>query len=401
MDTVKSLLSEMSNLSGPRRKFLQILFATMMYLPGKVNYRNLSRYSGLSEMSYLRHFRTSFDFATFNQRLIERAMASDHQRIAVLDCSFIPKSGKKTYGLDRFFNGKAARVEKGLEVSQLAIVDIDASFGFSLSTAQTGPSGEIGAQEENRIDGYVKHLGDHKARLKEMGITCIATDGYYTKKRFIDGAVTAGFHLVGKLRQDANLRYLYTGPRKGGRGAPRRYDGKVCYDDFSRWEKVAAWDKITLYSLIVNAPQFKRNLHVVCLLDQTDPEKPRHTLFFSTDLTLAAMTLYTFYKARFQIEFLFRDAKQFTGLADCQARDQQALTFHFNASFTTLNLLRLQDRMRHRNLDQNPCSIASWKARLYHEHLLDRFIYYLDLNPEWIKNHPGYLQLTNYGSIAA
>ena len=36
-------------------------------------------------------------------------------------------------------------------------------------------------------------------------------------------------------------------------------------------------------------------------------------------------------------QFVFREAKQFTGLADCQARDAQKLAFHFNVSLTALN----------------------------------------------------------------
>jgi hypothetical protein len=47
-----------------------------------------------------------------------------------------------------------------------------------------------------------------------------------------------------------------------------------------------------------------------------------------------------FYKARFQIEFIFRDAKQFTGLLDCQSCDADKLDFHFNASLTALNLAK-------------------------------------------------------------
>ena len=65
-----------------------------------------------------------------------------------------------------------------------------------------------------------------------------------------------------------------------------------------------------------------------------DTQRNRHAVLFSTDVDLDALTLYRYYKARFQIEFLFRDAKQFTGLTDCQARSQAKLDFHFNASLT-------------------------------------------------------------------
>jgi Transposase DDE domain len=83
---------------------------------------------------------------------------------------------------------------------------------------------------------------------------------------------------------------------------------------------------------------------VLLLLWDKEPAKPRYVLLFSTDVELAGEDIYRFYKAPFQIEFLFRDAKQWTGLCDCQARDQQALHFHFNASLSAVNLSKLEAR---------------------------------------------------------
>jgi hypothetical protein len=60
-----------------------------------------------------------------------------------------------------------------------------------------------------------------------------------------------------------------------------------------------------------------------------------------------AQDIYQLYRLRFQIEFIFRDAKQFTGLSDCQARDAKKLDFHFNASFTALNLAKLDAHRQH------------------------------------------------------
>ena len=72
--------------------------------------------------------------------------------------------------------------------------------------------------------------------------------------------------------------------------------------------------------------------------------KVGHALLFSTDLSLDAKQVVAYYKARFQIEFLFRDGKQHTGLMDCQARCKEAIHSHINASLTALNLLKLEDR---------------------------------------------------------
>lgn len=402
METVHRILSQMSNISKPQKKFLVILFSTIMVLRGRMNFRNLSRYSDLSEISFLRNFRKAFDFQELNHRLIEETIPSHHQKIGALDCSYIPKSGKKSYGIDQFWSGQASRAKKGQEISLLAIVDLDYHTAYSLSVTQTPAASEIGKGEENRIDVYLKQLRDSQSYLQQQGIKHIATDGFYSKKRFMDGTTHLGFHLIGKLRDDANLRYLYTGPQKGGRGAPKRYGGKVKFDDLSRWEFVTELQpQVSLYTTILNSPRFKRDLKIVYLLDNRNPQKQRYAVFFSTDLQLSPLDIFNGYKSRFQIEFIFRDAKQFTGLTDCQARTKDALRFHFNTSLSVLNLLRKRDRELAQDPNSNVCSIASWKARYFNEHLLDRFISHLELDPILIKNHPRYEELRNYGAIAS
>jgi hypothetical protein len=68
----------------------------------------------------------------------------------------------------------------------------------------------------------------------------------------------------------------------------------------------------------------KRRLRIVVLLNRKDPAKPRFIVLGSTDPELNGRKLIDLYAARFQIEFLFRDSKQFTGLLDCQARAASA-----------------------------------------------------------------------------
>ena len=74
----------------------------------------------------------------------------------------------------------------------------------------------------------------------------------------------------------------------------------------------------------------KRNLQVVVVINT---EQNRYALLFSTDIDLEPLKLYRYYKGRFQIEFVFRDAKQFTGLNDCQARSKAKLDFSFQCEF--------------------------------------------------------------------
>ena len=138
---------------------------------------------------------------------------------------------------------------------------------------------------------------------------------------------------------------------------------------------------------------------MVCLLDWRDPQHQKHCFLFSTDLTQEPWQVIRFYKARFQIEFIFRDAKQFTGFSDCQAREQAALHFHFNSSLSALNVLRMEHGS-HQNAS-NVISIASYKARYFNEHFIHRIFSNLELDLSLIKSHPRYEELRNYGAIAA
>ena len=81
----------------------------MLLVCGKVNFTNMSRHSKLSEKTDRRYYSQAFNFMALNAELIEAAISGSTSLIGSMDCSFIPKSGKATYGLDWFYNGSASR----------------------------------------------------------------------------------------------------------------------------------------------------------------------------------------------------------------------------------------------------------------------------------------------------
>ncbi len=137
------------------------------------------------------------------------------------------------------------------------------------------------------------------------------------------------------------------------------------------------------------------------ILKKSNSNSRSYAVLFSTDLELDAYSIYLYYKARFQIEFLFRDSKKFTGLADCQARDLTKLDFHFNSSLTALNLAKWHAVQQHDSDNDFVFSMASYKRRALNHHLLELFIDQLGLEPTFIKSHPNYYNLYEYGTIAA
>jgi hypothetical protein len=542
MTVVAQILDRMSGIAKPQRKFLLTLFATMLITRGRHNFLSLSRHSSLDEKTYRRQFQKEFSFLCFNQLSIDRIVPTQNTKLFAQDTTFSRKCGKQTYGLDHFWNGTTSRAEKGLEVSLISIVDVEANQGFALSAEQTPPQPEKKRREETstRIDFYLAQLqrtapyfpatveygvvdgfyakekfvsgvcalnyhlisrlradarllylyeGAQKKRGRrrkydgrvtfndlsrfekieaspahitlytlvvwsvslrrrvrvvivvnnkepdkpryavlfstdtQLAATDIfhfylaqlqrtapyfpatveygVVDGFYAKEKFVSGVCALNYHLISRLRADARLLYLYEGAQKK-RGRRRKYDGRVTFNDLSRFEKIEASPAhITLYTLVVWSVSLRRRVRVVIVVNNKEPDKPRYAVLFSTDTQLAATDIFRFYKARFQIEFIFRDAKQFAGFSDCQARDKEALHFHFNTSVATVNLARIMAQEEEKAEEKFVFSMASIKQRAFNEHLLNLIISKLALDQSAVKNHPQFEYLRNYAAIAA
>jgi hypothetical protein len=178
--------------------------------------------------------------------------------------------------------------------------------------------------------------------------------------------------------------FLYTGPHPKRRGARRKYAGKVNFQALSRFEALATREDephLHLYTAVVWHKTLQRRLRLVVLLNRKDPAKPRFIVLGSTDPELNGHKLIALYAARFQIEFLCRDSKQFTGLLDCQARAAAALDFHCNASLATLKLVRAEDLGKQQGQEPHVFSMASWKQGQGNERLLDVCMENLALDP--------------------
>jgi len=82
---------------------------------------------------------------------------------------------------------------------------------------------------------------------------------------------------------------------------------------------------------------------------------------------------------RFKIEFIFRDAKQFTGLTHCQARDEDKLDFHFNMSLAALNLYQYEATIAQSN--ESTFSMNSIIRKAYNTKFLKLFFSKLSSEP--------------------
>jgi hypothetical protein len=305
-----------------QRDFLVELFNSLFSRQGRFNFENLARYSKYNELTHRRQFSKYLDWLKLNLGLIDFSQSTF---IGVIDCSFISKSGEKTFGLDNFWSGVAQVAKRGLELSVLGCINVCSGRAYFLDATQTpaGLSKKDGG-DYSRTDFYLEQVLDCLKYLPS--VVYYVADGLYAKAKIVNGLSGAGKHLTTRLRTDANLKYINTSPRQ--KGASRKNDGKVTFTDLSKWELVGQDEKnphLTVYNQKLVAVNFNRMLNVVLLLDS---RTNKYVLLGCTDTNLDTRLIVKYYQLRFQIEFLFRDAKQFTGLNDCQARCGHKLDFH-------------------------------------------------------------------------
>jgi Transposase DDE domain len=396
--TIISRVLRLMGVRRPQEHFLIELLMSWLTVQGRFNFTNVCRYCRYNERTLRRWFSRCFNWAEFNSRLIQMLAGSDHEMIAAMDASFVCKSGKKTEGIDWYWHGTASRAEKGLEASVISLVDMDVNSAYALSAKQTNPTGTPASKTGSgltRIDQGVDHLQETHPFFPAK-VKYLAVDGNYAGKKFVDGACDLGLEVIGHLRNDADANYLYQGEQKG-RGRRRKYDGKVDWHnlDKSRWQEEGEIRKgIQVRTAVVYHKSLKRKIKITMLYQTKD--ESRYALLFSTDLDLSGQDIVRYYRARFQIEFLFRDAKQSMGFNHCQARDSKKTQFHWNIVMAALNLAKLQ-AAKHQ---PKRFSLATYKQQCSNQHLIKMFSDKLGIDWSYIKSHPAFPALCNYGAIA-
>jgi len=139
--------------------FLHEIFELVFSIQGRLTFENLARYSHLNERTFRRNYKKFFDWLDFNWQLIQLYAQIDQAVIiAAIDCSYIPKASKTTYGLDKFFSSIAGRAKKGLEIFQLCLINTQDEKAWSLDVSQT-PAGLSTKQSDpdapTRVDHYM------------------------------------------------------------------------------------------------------------------------------------------------------------------------------------------------------------------------------------------------------
>src|SRR5215471_4900822 len=303
----------------------------------------------------------------------------------------VTKAGQHTHGLDRFFASLSGKPVPGLAFFTLSLVSVQKRRSFPMrieqvvrSDTEKAASKAKAAAKKRKLSAAKRRPGrpkgsknTHKAaatltpelvRITAMltallqllatvlSVTYRVLDGHFGNHNTLQMARQCGLHLISKLRCDAALYFPYTGPY-AGRGPRRKYGHKVDYDhlpvQYLKETTVEGLIETRLYQMSLLHKEFVQPLNVVIIAKTNLRTQARaHVVLFSSDLTLAYAPLVDYYGLRFQIEFNFRDAKQYWGLEDFMHVTPTGVT---NAA--NLSLFRVDVAYRLR-ADRHPCATA-------------------------------------------
>lgn len=398
---IKAIIEKMPQENKSRDEFICRIFILFIGMRGRYNFLNMGRQGEYTEQTYRNNFEKEFDFLKFNELLI-RSSCSDH-RINAFDPSYLRKAGKCTPFLGKFWSGCARAALWGLEIGVFASVDIENNTAMSLDAVSTPSPKDLSAKGESLVDHYARIVVQRATVLEGLS-KYLSVDAYFAKEKFVKPICKeTKIKLICKLRNDADLMYLYTG-KYSGRGAPRKFAGKMkvkeidterlplCYED----------EDVALYSGEVYSKCLKMKIKIAYAKWKNNKKpKDRFSIFFTTDLSLDGFLIYKYYKARYQIEFLFRDSKGFCGLEECQARGGNKLNFHFNTSLTSVSIAKAAYYLSMPKDQRNTFSMSDIKTEHINKLMLDRFIEDFDIDPNIEKNIRAIEKWLNWGKIAA
>jgi putative transposase len=186
------------------------------------------------------------------------------------------------------------------------------------------------------IDELVKLIANF------IPLTYLVLDGHFGNNNALQMARQVNLHIISKLRHDSALYIPYQNPDPNRRSR-RKYGDKLDYcnipDAYLCKSTIDEDIKTDIYQATLLHKEFAQALNVVILVKTNLKTNTRsHVILFSSDLELSFEKIIDYYKLRFQIEFNFRDAKQFWGLEDFMNLSQTAVTNAADLAFFLVNL---------------------------------------------------------------
>ena len=356
----------------------QVIFG-MLVASGRITMLGLSRWTekGGSYRTIQRFYHSVLSWKAIQWLFFrKRFLKTEDEYIIAGDEVVVSKAGKKTYGLDRFFSGIQQQVIAGLSFFTFSLVNVREEQSYPMQTTQMVRSAEEKAASKAKAEAKkVKKTGEPKKRGRPKGsknkdkqevvlnpellriqkalqslletvgtaipLNYVALDGHFGNYPSAFMVRQENLHLISKLRSDAALYPAFEGEHRGP-GPKPKYGAKIdvhkMAPDYLKETSVEDNLRTDIYQGQFYNKEFAFALNVVIILKTNlETRAQAHVILFSTDLEQAYDKIIKFYSLRFQIEFNFRDAKQYWGLEDFMNVKETAVTNAANLSFFMVN----------------------------------------------------------------
>jgi putative transposase len=386
MDAILPLLCCLSGtLTMTMIRQLSRIALAMLAMTGRVTMLGLARWTGTggSYRTIQRFFHTPLPWAAILWVFVRTQMLTPGDDVLLVgDECVVTKAGTKTFGVDRFFSSIFGKPVPGVSLFALALVSRSQRQAFpvqveqvlrepavvppaTLPAAKRKPGRPKGSSTQTKADAPLnaEHtristmIAGLLARIRPyFTVTYLVLDGHFGNHNAVLMARRLGLLLISKLRSDSALFYPYDGPYAGH--GPRRIYGEridptAIPERFLKQTTVEDELETRIYQVEARHETFDQLLNVVVIVKRHQTTgKQAHVSLFSSDRTLAWDVLRDNYQLRFQIEFTFRDAKQYWGLEDFMVVTETAVTNAMNLAFFMVNLSRRLVRDR-RAIDPN------------------------------------------------
>ena len=421
------------------RQMSHVIFG-MLVASGRITMLGLSRWTekGGSYHTIQRFYHNVLPWKAIHWLLFRMKLLNpEEEHIIVGDEVVVNKAGKETYGLDRFFSGIQQRVIPGLSFFTFSLVNVREEHSYPLQITQVVKSAEEKAASkakaeakkakktaEKRKPGRPKGsknkvkqeivLNPELLRIQSASKSLLETIGTILSLKYVVldghfGNYPSAFmvretklHLISKMRSDAALYPDFDG-EYAGVGRPAKYGMKldVHHLDDDKYLKATSTDgtvRTQIYQGKFYNKEFAFALNVVIILKTTLlTQAQAHVILFSTDLEQDYEKIIRFYSLRFQIEFNFRDAKQYWGLEDFMNIKETAVTNAANLSLFMVNFSHaLLQPFRKHNPDY---SVLDLKSHYHGYRYASETIKMLPQKPDAILLSDIFQQIARLGAI--
>jgi len=347
---------------------------------GKTTTRSLSRYSGYSLRTIFRFLKEDIDWLGLRLLIFQKFIYKESSTyIVAVDEVVEGKSRKQSYGISTFFSSILGKPIRGICFCGLTVIDVEKRKSCLIGLEQlvytkedkariSKQKAERKAAKKRKSAGKPKQKGRKKgSKNKEkkenktvsfrhlssllssfsrwrsilsigMKVSHLVGDAAYGTQDYLELAKKHSLYLISRLRDNPALYFPFVGQYKGS-GRPRVYGERCNFDNldksFFKEEKKEKGFTYYIYqfeALSKSILGVVLNVVVVRAVREKDG-KVAYKVFFSNDKELSYEKILDYYSLRFQIEFNFRDAKQYFGFSDFKNYTQRNLTNFVNLSF--------------------------------------------------------------------